>query len=227
MANALRHADALLQKASRKAIAVGLNYVDHAKEMGSKADRIAPIWFFKPSTSYLAQNVGPIQIPPTAVAHYEVELGVVIGRPAKDVKASDAIKHIAGYVCAIDVTARNWQSEAKKLGRPWAIAKGCDTFLPLSNVLPPDSITIDGQGVVDVNLYLDVNGERRQEGSTKDMIWTIPELIEHISSHVTLEEWDLILTGTPSGVGEFRPGDKIKAGIEGLVEMEFGAVARS
>lgn len=94
-------------------------------------------------------------------------------------------------------------------------------------MLPPDSITIDGQGVVDVNLYLDVNGERRQEGSTKDMIWTIPELIEHISSHVTLEEWDLILTGTPSGVGEFRPGDKIKAGIEGLVEMEFGAVARS
>lgn len=155
-----------------------------------------------------------------------VELGVVIGKPARDVPASEAKHHIAGYVCALDITARNWQSDAKQIGRPWAIAKGCDTFLPLSTVLPPTAIDIDENGVTDVNLFLEVNGEQRQRGSTKDMVWNIPELIEHISSHVTLEEWDLILTGTPSGVGEVQPGDSIKAGIEGLVEMNFKAVAR-
>lgn len=217
--------------------------------MASKPDRAAPFWFFKPSTSYLPQNAGPILIPRNALVHHEgisfsiltthnlhpknltnkpslVELAVVIGKPARDVPASRATDHIAGYVCAIDLTARNWQSEAKAIGRPWSLAKGCDTFLPLSTVVPPDAIRIDQNGVADVTLWLDVNGERRQCASTKHMIHTIPELIEHISSHVTLEEWDLILTGTPSGVGELHAGDTVKAGIEGLVEMEFYAEDR-
>lgn len=151
----------------------------------------------------------------------------MIGKPARDVHASEAKNHIAGYVCGIDLTARNWQSDAKSKGKPWAMAKGCDTFLPLSTIIPPEAIPLNEQGVANVNLYLDVNGERRQYGSTSDMIWTIPELIQHISSHVTLEEWDLILTGTPSGVGEVKPGDKIHAGIEGITDMVFEAVKRS
>lgn len=156
-----------------------------------------------------------------------MELGVIIGRPARSVKAADAQKHIAGYVCAIDVTARNWQSEAKAAGRPWSLAKGCDTFMPISSVIPPDAINMSADGGTDVQLYLDINNERRQFGSTKDMIWTIPELIERISEFVTLEEWDVILTGTPSGVGTIKHGDRIRAGITGLVEMQFHAEDRA
>lgn len=153
----------------------------------------------------------------------QVELGVVIGRPAKKVKASDAADYIAGYVCAIDLTARNWQADAKAAGRPWSLAKGCDTFLPLSSVVPRDAVQIQDDGAVDVQLYLDVNGDRKQQGSTRDMVWTIPELIERITENVTLDEWDLILTGTPQGVGPIKHGDRITAGIEGLVEMNFVA----
>lgn len=199
--------------------------------MGSKADRAAPYWFFKPTTSYLAENTGPILLPKNATVHHEVELGVVIGTAARKVTAENAHTHIAGYVCAIDVTARNWQTQAKTQGRPWSLAKGCDTFLPISSVLPREAITLShdddhsggGGGIADVQLYLDVNGVRKQHGSTKNMIWRIPELIERVSEFVTLEPWDVLLTGTPSGVGEIRAGDRIRAGIEGLVEMEFHA----
>lgn len=226
MAISARHADTMLHKFSRKAVCIALNYADHAKEMGSTVDREAPFYFFKPTTSYLPENTGPIRLPKgNAVVQHEVELGVVIGKPAKKIKAADAHNHIAGWVCAIDVTARKWQHNAKSLGRPWSAAKGLDTFLPVSSVLPPDSIQIqENDGSVDVNLFLEVNGERKQYGSTKNMIWTVPEILEKVSEHVTLEEWDIVLTGTPSGIGPkngFVPGDKIKAGIENLVEMNF------
>ena len=155
-----------------------------------------------------------------------MELGVVIGKTARNIPASRALEHIAGFVCAIDVTARNWQSASKAIGRPWAKAKGCDTFLPMSSILPPDSIKFDSAGVCDVNLWLKVNGETRQHGSTKDMIHTIPELIENISSFCTLEEWDVVLTGTPSGVSPLVAGDVVTAGIEGLVDVKFTAEDR-
>lgn len=156
-----------------------------------------------------------------------VELGIVIGKPARNVSAADALDYIAGYVCAIDVTARNWQKSAKDKGRPWSLAKGCDTFCPMSRMISPDAIPMDPHtSVADVALYLDVNGQRKQAGSTKDMIWTIPELVEHVSRFVTLEEWDVILTGTPEGVGEIQAGDVITAGIEGLVHMRFEAIAQ-
>lgn len=150
----------------------------------------------------------------------------MIGRPARGVSAAAAMQHVAGYVCAIDVTARDWQTTAKSAGRPWSLAKGCDTFLPMSTVLPADSVKVGRDGEVDVQLYLDVNGERRQNGTTRHMIWSIPELIEKISEHVTLEEWDVILTGTPAGVGQIVHGDCITAGIEGLVEMQFEVVQK-
>lgn len=148
----------------------------------------------------------------------------MIKKPARDVPASRASEFIAGYICAIDVTARNWQNEDKDAGRPWSRAKGCDTFLPISKMVSADSIPIDpATGAVDVGLFLSVNGETRQKGSTRDMIFPIPKLIEHITAHVTLDEWDLILTGTPEGVGEIKHGDVVKAGIDGLVDtrMEF------
>lgn len=131
------------------------------------------------------------------------------------------MEHVVGYVCAIDFTARNWQKQAKEAGLPWSLAKGCDTFLPFSKMVPVEAVPIDPDtGVASVNLFLDVNGERKQDASTEDMVFTIPQLVEHITKYVTLEEWDLILTGTPEGVGPVKHGDVIKAGIKGLVEME-------
>lgn len=147
----------------------------------------------------------------------------MIARQCRNVRACDARDYIAGYVCAIDVTARNWQQEAKQQGRPWSLAKGCDTFLPLSDIVPADSVVLREDGVVDVQLYLDVNGERRQSGSTRDMIWKVPELIERVSQFVSLDAWDLLLTGTPKGVAPLVHGDHVCAGIDGLVEMNFVA----
>lgn len=152
----------------------------------------------------------------------------MIKKPARDVPASRAAEFIAGYICAIDVTARNWQNDAKAAGRPWCRAKGCDTFLPISKMLSPESIPLDpATGAVSVDLFLSVNGEMRQSGSTRDMIFPIPRLIEHVTSHVTLDEWDIILTGTPAGVGEIKHGDVVKAGIAGLVDMEFNVENRA
>ncbi len=151
-----------------------------------------------------------------------VELGVVIKKPARDVPASRAAEYIGGYVCAIDITARNWQNEDKDAGRPWSRSKGCDTFLPISKIIAPELVPLDpNTGSVSVDLFLSVNGETRQKGSTSDMIFPIPKLIQQITSLVTLDEWDLILTGTPAGVGPIKHGDVIKAGITNLVEMEF------
>lgn len=223
-------ADALLRTSSRKAVAIALNYAAHAAEMHSSlpVPRAAPYWFFKPSTSYLPPDSGPALLPEFSTVHHEVELGVVIGKRATDVPRQLAHKYILGYICAIDLTARNWQTQAKEMGRPWSIAKGCDTFLPYSTLVPADAIPLDKDtGVADVNLYLDVNGERRQSGSTKDMIWTVPELIEHVSSYVTLEEWDLLLTGTPEGVGELNHGDVVTAGIQGIVDLKFDVVRKA
>lgn len=149
---------------------------------------------------------------------------MIMGRRARDVPASDAKQYIGGYVCAIDVTARNWQMHAKNDGLPWSMCKGCDTFLPYSTAIGMEAIPMDEAGVTDVELYLMVNGEMRQRDSTKHMVFHIPQLIEHISKHVTLEEGDLILTGTPEGVGPIKHGDVIKAGIIGVVEMQVDVV---
>lgn len=214
-------------KSSRKAVAIALNYAAHAAEMRSRATHDIPVYFFKPSTSYLAPSTGPILLPDDAVVHHEVELGVIIGASARKVRVEDALAHVAGFVCAIDVTARNWQTVAKERGRPWALAKGCDTFLPYSEVVGKEAVSFDKDGVADVELWLRVNGELRQRGSTRDMIWTVPELIANISRHCTLEENDLILTGTPEGVGQIRAGDVVTAGIEGIVDMSVDVVATS
>lgn len=209
---------------SRKAVAIALNYTLHAAEMQSIPIRTTPIFFFKPSTSYLPPSSGPIILPKNALIHHEIELGVVIASHTSHIPASEAISHIKGYVAAIDITARDWQTAAKAAGHPWSLSKGCDTFLPYSAFIPAHRVPIKS-GVVDVGLYLDVNGVRRQTGRTKDMIWNVAELLERVSEHVTLEENDLLLTGTPAGVGEIRPGDRITAGIEGLVEFTVDAVA--
>ncbi|CAH9050492.1 unnamed protein product [Cuscuta epithymum] len=199
-----------------KIVAVGRNYAAHAKELGNALPK-EPVLFLKPTSSYL-ENGGTIEVPhPLESLHHEVELAVLIGKRARDVPEATAMEYVGGYGLALDMTAREIQSAAKSAGLPWTVAKGQDTFTPISSFLPP-SMVPDPH---DLELWLKVDGEIRQEGSTRDMIFKIPYLISHISSIMTLLEGDIILTGTPEGVGPVMVGQKIEAGIRGLLDVHF------
>ena len=148
--------------------------------------------------------------------HHEVELGVVIGKSGKNIAEDNAMKHVSGYILALDMTAVDQLNIVRADGHPWVLAKCFDTFCPISDVIHPDSIP-DSQNV---GLWLKVNGEVRQNGNTKDMVFGVPQLIRYCSEIMTLEEGDLILTGTPSGVGPVRSGDIIECGLQGIKEMK-------
>ncbi|KAK1277695.1 hypothetical protein QJS04_geneDACA007212 [Acorus gramineus] len=204
-----------------KIVAVGRNYAAHAKELGNAVPK-EPVLFMKPTSSYL-QNGGTIEVPhPLESLDHEVELAVVIGRKARDVAEATAWDYVGGYALALDMTAREIQSSAKSAGLPWTVAKGQDTFTPISEILPKSTVTDPDN----LELWLKVDDEFRQKGSTKDMIFKIPYLVSHISSIMTLLEGDVILTGTPQGVGPVRVGQKITAGITGLVDVYFDVQKR-
>ncbi|CAO3674956.1 hypothetical protein G6F70_001334 [Rhizopus microsporus] len=210
----------------KKIVAIGRNFSEHAKELGN-AVPTSPFFFLKPTSSYLA-NGGTIEIPKGCEVHHEVELAVVIGKEARDCPASQAMEHVAGYALAIDCTARNLQNEAKKKGLPWSTAKGFDTFSPISEFVPKEQIP----DAHNVDLWLKVNDKFRQQGNTKDMIFSVPKLIEYVSSIMKLEVGDVILTGTPSGVGPIQSGDLVTAGMkagtanEDVVQIRFDVADR-
>ncbi|KAK2645584.1 hypothetical protein Ddye_020779 [Dipteronia dyeriana] len=204
-----------------KIVAVGRNYAAHAKELGNAVPK-EPVLFLKPTSSYL-ENGGTIEVPhPLDSLHHEVELAVVIGQKARDVPETTAMDYVAGYALALDMTAREIQASAKSAGLPWTVAKGQDTFTPISSVLPKSAVPDPDN----LELWLKVDGEIRQKGSTKDTIFKIPYLISHISSIMTLFEGDVILTGTPQGVGPVKVGQKITAGITGLLDVHFDVEKR-
>jgi len=194
-------------RSGKKIVAIGRNYVEHAKELNNAVPK-EPFFFLKPTTSYVTTG-GKVEIPRGTVVHHEVELGVVIGRGGRDITSQQALSHIAGYALAIDMTARNMQDAVKKKGLPWAAAKGFDTFTPISDFIPAEFVPDPHN----LRLWLKINGETKQDGTSADMIFPISRLIEHVSSIMTLEEGDLLLTGTPSGVGPVNPGDSITAGL--------------
>ncbi|KAL5785180.1 hypothetical protein ACOSQ2_007572 [Xanthoceras sorbifolium] len=204
-----------------KIVAVGRNYAAHAKELGNAVPK-EPVLFLKPTSSYL-ENGGTIEVPhPLDSLHHEVELAVVIGQKARDVPETTAMDYVGGYALGLDMTAREIQSAAKSAGLPWTVAKGQDTFTPISSVLPKSAVPDPDN----LELWLKVDGEIRQKGSTRDMIFKIPYLISHISSIMTLFEGDVILTGTPQGVGPIKVGQKITAGITGLLDVHFDVEKR-
>ncbi|KAG2106759.1 uncharacterized protein F5147DRAFT_699904 [Suillus discolor] len=210
----------------KKIVAIGRNYSDHIKELNNAKTK-EPFFFLKPTTSYLPTG-GKVEIPRGIIAHHEVELGLVIGKGGRDISQDAAESHIAGYALAVDMTARNMQDEVKKKGLPWSAVKGFDTFTPIGSFIPKSAVS----DAHDLTLSLKINGAIKQNGTTGDMIFRIPRLIEHISSIVTLEEGDLILTGTPSGVGPVNPGDSIECVLADptgkvLAELNFTAESRS
>lgn len=209
-----------------KFICVGLNYADHAKETG-KEPPPEPILFMKATTAIVGPN-DDIEIPRTSLkADWEVELGVVIGKRAKYVSETDALSHVAGYCVVNDVSERAFQSER---GGQWTKGKSHDTFGPIGPWLVTRDEVADPQ---DLSLWLDVDGERRQTGSTSTMIFGVAHLVSYISQFMTLMPGDIIATGTPPGVGMgikptpvfLKVGQTMALGIEGLGEQRQHTIA--
>jgi 2,4-diketo-3-deoxy-L-fuconate hydrolase len=202
-----------------KFICIGLNYSDHAAETGSPIPK-EPIIFMKP-TSALAGCNDAIVIPQGSVkTDWEVELGVVIGTMTRYVAKADALEHVAGYCVVNDVSEREYQLER---GGTWDKGKGCDTFGPVGPWLVTADEVADPQALP---LWLELNGKRMQNGTTKTMIFGVAELVAYCSRFMTLWPGDLITTGTPPGVGlgmkppqYLKPGDEMRLGIEGLGEQ--------
>jgi len=207
---------------SRKIVAVGRNYSEHAAELGN-AVPTKPLLFMKPPSAMITAGQ-QIEIPLGCTEiHHEIELGVIINKECKRVDKDKAMDYVGGYCLALDMTARDFQNEAKAKGHPWAMAKMFDTSLPVSPFISLEAVP-DPHNVA---LWCKVNGETRQSGNTKDMIFNLPTLISFISQYFTLEEGDMILTGTPSGVGPVKQGDVITGGIPGVMEISFDVVQRS
>lgn len=200
-------------KNTRKIICIGRNYVDHAKELGNLPPS-QPFYFLKPQSSILLKDQGPILVPQGTSVHHEIELALVMDKKVQNSQfaassGNSYLDTIAGYALAIDLTARDVQGEAKKKGLPWSIAKGFDTFLPISDFISKSKIP-DPENVT---LELKVNGVVKQHDPTSLMIFRIPQLLDSISCVMTLEPGDIVLTGTPKGVGPVVPGDKVECSI--------------
>lgn len=200
----------------RKIICVGRNYADHAKEL-KNAVPTEPVLFLKPPTAYVKE--GSLILVPSYCRdlHHEVELGVVIGKGGTAISRSAAMDHVAGYALCLDMTARDVQEDCKSKGLPWTLAKAFNTSCPVSEFIPKEKLPDPGN----VKIWLKVNNQLRQDGHTSHMIFSIPFLVSYISDIITLEEGDLILTGTPRGVGSVQEHDEIEAGIEDVVQMTF------
>ena len=188
-----------------KIVAVGVNYRAHAREMGHSLPEV-PLLFLKPPSAVIGPEEAIACPAMSQRVDYEGELAVVVGRRARHVQPAEALDHVLGYTCANDVTARDLQGRDGQ----WTRAKGFDTFCPLGPWIVPD---LDPH---DLALRTRVNGELRQESSTCDLVFSVEELVSFISQVMTLEPGDVILTGTPSGIGPLATGDVVEVEIEGI-----------
>ncbi len=198
----------------RKIFCLGKNYAEHAKEMHSEVPT-TPIVFLKPSTAILTHGEDIVIPKISHEPHHEVELIVAIGREGKNITATHAYDYVLGYGIGLDMTLRDVQNEAKRKGNPWTVAKGFDTSAPVSDIIPKSNIPDPHK----LTIQCSVNSTVRQQGSTGNMIFSVPAIIEYISSLFTLEPGDVIFTGTPEGVGPVHDGDRIVAELVGHISI--------
>lgn len=195
----------------RRVFCVGLNYAEHARELGNTPGR-EPHFFMKPSDA-LADDGARIPYPPKTVdLHHEIELVAAIGRGGANIAREAALEHVFGYAAGIDLTRRDLQAAARKVGGPWDMAKGFDFSAPCGALRPAAVTGHPARGRIE----LSVNGETRQQGDIADMIWSVSDIVALLSGYARLEAGDLIFTGTPSGVGPLLPGDRVGGAIEGV-----------
>jgi fumarylpyruvate hydrolase len=190
----------------RRIFCVGRNYPEHAREMGATDLRAPPFFFTKPADAVVASG-SVVPFPSrTSDLHHEVELVAALGDGGR----------IFGYAVGNDLTRRDVQALAKKEGRPWDTAKGFDHSAPITPIARAADVGDASRG----RIWLEVNGALRQEGDVADMIWSVPEILEELSSWFSLQPGDLVFTGTPAGVGRLAPGDRVRGGVDGIGLLE-------
>jgi fumarylpyruvate hydrolase len=199
---------------------VGRNYAAHAVEMGHDPNREPPFFFQKNPDNLTTTGRFPYP-PKSRDVHHEIELAVALKSGGRDIPVADALNHVYGYAVCLDMTRRDLQDVAKKAGRPWEVAKAFEASAPCGAVVPASEIGHPNRGAI----WLDVNGERRQTGDLGQMIWKVPEMIAYLSELFTLAPGDVILSGTPSGVGPVQPGDRLRGHVDGVGELEVVVTA--
>jgi fumarylpyruvate hydrolase len=195
----------------RRVYCIGRNYAAHAVEMGHDPNRESPFFFQKNPNNL--DSTGEFPYPPhSADVHHEVELVIALKSGGTNIPLADALSHVWGYAVSLDMTRRDLQAEAKKLGRPWEIGKAFERSGPVAPLVP-----VSRSGHLDHGrIEMKVNGELRQEGDLNQMIWKVPEMISYLSEYFELQAGDVIMSGTPSGVNAVVRGDTMEASIDGL-----------
>ena len=204
------------QYAVSRIFCVGRNYAAHAREMGSDPDREPPFYFSKTPIDLIATGATIPYPLGTQNYHYEMELVIAIGKPAFRVTPEQALDAVWGYACGLDMTRRDLQTKSREAGRLWDFGKDFENAAVISPLVPASEVGHLKSG----NIQLSVNGQLKQNGDLKDLIWSVPEVVANLSEYYHLQPGDLIYTGTPEGVGPLQPGDKITGQIDGV-----GAIA--
>jgi fumarylpyruvate hydrolase len=194
---------------------VGRNYAEHAREMGHDPDREPPFFFMKPADA-IVQNGAAIPYPQvTKDLHHEIEMIVAIGKDGANIAVERALDHVFGYGVGLDMTRRDLQGEAKKMGRPWEMGKAFDNSAPCTTLKPVAMVGHPAKGAI----WLKVNGKVAQKGDLSEMIWNVPETIAYLSNLITLRAGDVIMSGTPAGVGPVKAGDKLEGHVDGVGDL--------
>ena len=199
----------------RRIFCVGRNYAAHAREMGKDPDREPPFFFMKPADTVVDDGATIPYPPETKNLHYEMELVVAISQGGENITAGDALAHVYGYGCGLDMTRRDLQFAARDMGRPWDWGKGFDNSAPCAPIQDLRRTGHANSG----RIWLAVNGTVKQDADLAELIWPVPDIIAFISASMSLCPGDLIFTGTPAGVGPVVAGDKITGGIDGVGEI--------
>ena len=201
----------------RRIYCVGQNYRSHALEMGANPDREPPFFFMKPSDAVRDDGAIIAYPPATQDLHHEVELVVAIGRGGAATAARMALAHVFGYAVGLDLTRRDLQAAARRIGRPWETSKAFDGSAPVGALLPATGEALPEQSAI----LLRVRGEVRQEATLAQLIWPVPEILAQLSTLFELMPGDLVFTGTPAGVGPLAVGDLVEAHIDALPELSI------
>lgn len=200
----------------RRIYCVGRNYAEHAREMGFDPDREPPFFFMKPADAIVAEGSEIPYPPKTNDFHYEIELVAAIGTGGSDIALDNALDHVFGYAVGIDLTRRDVQIEARKAGRPWDMGKGFDRSAPCSALIRADRFDPTSGAI-----WLEVNGQRKQDSDLSKLIWSVAEVVSYLSGYMELQPGDLIFTGTPEGVGALVRGDTVKGHIDGVGDINI------
>ena len=196
---------------------VGRNYAEHAREMGHDPDREPPFFFMKPADAIVLSGASIPYPKMTKDLHHEIELVVAIGKGGADIPVEKALDHVFGYGVGLDMTRRDLQGEAKKMGRPWEMGKAFDNSAPCTALKTAAMVGHPDKGAI----WLKVNGKVTQKGDLSELIWNVPETIAYLSRLITLRAGDLIMSGTPAGVGPVKAGDNLEGHVDGVGDLKI------